>query len=59
VKIPAQEKIAELERRVIALEEQARKLQKSHIASKLSSESLFGDSWKQMWRSFHEVMNKL
>ena len=59
IKITVQEKIAELESRIVTLEDQVKKLTNATVSTKLASDSIFGDSWKQMWKSFHEVMAKL
>lgn len=58
MKISAQEKIAELEGRIVALEDQMRNLQSSTVCTKLASESVFGADWKAMWASFDRVMKK-
>lgn len=64
--MPLQEKIAQLEMRIAALE----KFREEHFrmcpryvrtvhTAHISSDGVFGESWRKMWEHFHEVMKKL
>jgi hypothetical protein len=58
VKIPVQEKIAELERRIEALEKY-HKWARGYTVTQTSSEAppaVFGVHWDKMWVEFKEVM---
>jgi hypothetical protein len=51
MKIPMQEKIAELERRIEALEKRNPEIRTVHP-------KVFGKHWHRMWQEFDEVMKQ-
>lgn len=62
MKIPIQEKVAELERRIQALEE-AQQQKQGYVKMKYSGtitqeehDKIFGSNWKRMWMYFDKVM---
>jgi hypothetical protein len=61
--MPLQEKIAQLEMRIAALEKWRQ--EHSHVSyvrrvhTEHAAEGIFGESWRKMWEHFHEVMKKL
>lgn len=60
--IPLQEKIAELEQRIVRLEEQAqdRKKKTVLVATPYSKgTSFFGPHWHKMWEEFHLAMKEI
>ena len=64
MKIPIQQKIAELEQRISALEKQVRMRPVSTECEtttviRSGNSGVFGDSWNSMWKSFNEVMRKI
>lgn len=64
MKIPLQEKIAELERRIVRLEEHARG-DTGAIYSRITKNGKaiegkrFGPHWSKMWEEFHLAMKEM
>lgn len=63
MKIPIQEKVAELERRIQALEEAQQKqgyvkMNYSGTISQEQHDKIFGSNWKKMWSYFDKVMKE-
>lgn len=59
MKIDAQSKIAELERRIVALEEAAKeRLGTSRERIVVERGGIFGEDWDKMWASFDRVMKR-
>ena len=57
-KISAQQKIAELESRIVELEKwRSQSVTPRYTAH--AADGVFGESWRKMWEHFHEVMKKL
>jgi hypothetical protein len=66
MQIPAQEKIAELESRIAALEDWRKEhscvrltLKRTRHEGSVTGDGVFGDAWHKMWQAFDEVIKKL
>lgn len=67
--MPVQEKIAQLEMRIAALEQWREEHSCVNVTMKRTvreatykpdaADGIFGESWRKMWEHFHEVMKKL
>lgn len=61
-KISVQEKIAELETRIVGLEERERLLMRrysQHFQQTVTLTGPFGEHWKKMWDEFHLMMKEV
>jgi hypothetical protein len=58
MKVPLQEKIAELESRIVALEK-AQKVHARVTREFLPWESNITNQWKRMWEEFDKIMKKV
>jgi hypothetical protein len=56
-KITLQQKIAELERRIEALEARLKGISFTEFHSERSL--IFGDKWNHMWKAFHEFFDEV
>lgn len=56
--IPLQEKISELEQRIVRLEEQNKWLCRSREAS-VMGKGAFGKHWRKMWEEFHLAVKEM
>jgi hypothetical protein len=58
MKVSLQSKIAELEQRIIALEERERLFMRQYSQQTISYDTsgVFGMHWDKMWEEFHLVM---
>lgn len=59
MKIDAQTKIAELEQRIVALEEAMAKkttVTTTRVETTVGRSAVFGKDWDNMWASFEQVM---
>ena len=62
MKIPVQEKIAELESRIEKLEKEVKRLKELRqtvtVMGEEANEIFESSAWKNMWKNFEEVMEK-
>jgi hypothetical protein len=56
--IPLQQKIAQLEERVAALEKAHGVRYVTTITETVTSSKIFGEHWDKMWHHFHEMMKE-